>query len=195
MTKGERTRQLIIERSAPLFNKKGLSGTSLSDILEVTGLAKGSLYVHFENKDAIANAVIDHYKDLKSLLLDQVVRKSKCAKDSLLAYLDIFVNPLTSPFSGGCPFLNFGMEVDDTHEQIRQKIKFAIELEQQRIAEVIERGINNSEFNSNWNPKEFAIKLYAMMEGTIMMSRVTGNRSYIASAAKLLKAEIMQNLL
>ena len=50
MTKGEKTRQMIIEKAAPLFNKNGYAGTSLSDIMKVTGLAKGGLYGNFKTK-------------------------------------------------------------------------------------------------------------------------------------------------
>ena len=57
MTKSERTRQFIIERSAALFNRKGYAGTSLNDIIEVTGLSKGGIYGNFKKgKEEIAVA-------------------------------------------------------------------------------------------------------------------------------------------
>ncbi|WP_429396351.1 TetR/AcrR family transcriptional regulator [Mucilaginibacter lappiensis] len=42
--------------TATLFNTKGIAGTSLNDIPEATKLAKGILYVHFENKEAISSS-------------------------------------------------------------------------------------------------------------------------------------------
>jgi TetR/AcrR family transcriptional repressor of nem operon len=56
MTKAEKTKAFIIERSAPLFNSKGYSGTSMNDLMEITGLTKGSIYGNFENKDEVALA-------------------------------------------------------------------------------------------------------------------------------------------
>ncbi len=53
MSKAERTRQYIIEKAAPIINRKGMAGASLSDIMEATGLAKGCIYGNFENKDEI----------------------------------------------------------------------------------------------------------------------------------------------
>ena len=50
MSKAEKTKQFIIEKTAPLFNMKGYSGTSMSDITAATGLTKGSMYGNFENK-------------------------------------------------------------------------------------------------------------------------------------------------
>jgi TetR/AcrR family transcriptional repressor of nem operon len=60
MQKGENTRQLIIEQATPIFNKKGIFGTSMSDIMEAAKLSKGSLYVHFENKDSLAFSVLEY---------------------------------------------------------------------------------------------------------------------------------------
>jgi len=53
-TKAERTSAFIIERVAPVFNKHGYIGTSMSDLTEATGLTKGALYGNFENKEALA---------------------------------------------------------------------------------------------------------------------------------------------
>jgi TetR/AcrR family transcriptional regulator, transcriptional repressor for nem operon len=40
--KGERTRKMIVERSAEVFNTKGYFGTSMSDLVRETGLEKGA---------------------------------------------------------------------------------------------------------------------------------------------------------
>ena len=55
---GEHTRQRIIEAAAKLFVRKGFYGTSIADLAQATGLTKGALYHHFENKDALFFAVV-----------------------------------------------------------------------------------------------------------------------------------------
>lgn len=47
MSKGEQTRAMILEQTALLFSRKGYFGSSLSDIMEATGLEKGGIYNHF----------------------------------------------------------------------------------------------------------------------------------------------------
>jgi hypothetical protein len=39
MNKAEKTRQFIIEKTAPLFNTKGVAATAVTDIMEVTQMA------------------------------------------------------------------------------------------------------------------------------------------------------------
>src|SRR5262245_38557541 len=112
MTKSERTRQFIIERSAPVFNIKGLAATAMSDIMDATKMAKGGLYGHFESKEALAHTVVDY--NLKKLIgkLEQAVANANTAKEKLFAYIDLYKTPLNTPVFGGCPLMNFGMEAD-----------------------------------------------------------------------------------
>ncbi|MFW6333752.1 MAG: TetR family transcriptional regulator, partial [Desulfosalsimonas sp.] len=42
-TKSERTRRRIIEKAAPVINKKGAAGTSIADLADATGLTKGGI--------------------------------------------------------------------------------------------------------------------------------------------------------
>ena len=60
MTKGEQTRRQIVEKAAPLFNRKGYEGTSLSDLMNVTGLQKGGIYRHFSSKEELATEAFDY---------------------------------------------------------------------------------------------------------------------------------------
>jgi AcrR family transcriptional regulator len=58
MSKGERTRQSILQAAYELFLEKGYAATSMRAIAERTGLALGGIYNHFENKDAIFSELI-----------------------------------------------------------------------------------------------------------------------------------------
>ena len=60
MSKAERTKQFIVEKTAPIFNMKGYAGTSVNDMMAATGLTKGSIYGNFKNKDDVALAAFDH---------------------------------------------------------------------------------------------------------------------------------------
>jgi len=58
LSKGERTRQSILQSAYMLFLEKGYAATSMRAIAERTGLALGGIYNHFENKDAIFSELI-----------------------------------------------------------------------------------------------------------------------------------------
>src|SRR5579871_5970084 len=107
MNKAERTRKLIIEKTAPIFNKKGYAGTSISDMTDATGLTKGSIYGNFSDKDEVAVAAFDHNVQLlRNATLAEMARQPT-ARGKLLAMLDVYGDIHKMPVAeGGCPIMN-----------------------------------------------------------------------------------------
>jgi AcrR family transcriptional regulator len=66
-TKGERTRDRVIQAAYRLFIEKGYHGTSMRRIAEQAGLALGGIYNHFASKEDILAAVMverNPYQDI-----------------------------------------------------------------------------------------------------------------------------------
>lgn len=73
LTKGERTRQTILEAAYELFLEQGYAATSMRQIAERAGLALGGIYNHFDGKEAIfADLIIDRhpYQQVLPILLE-----------------------------------------------------------------------------------------------------------------------------
>lgn len=49
----------ILDVAERMFGTKGFDGTSTSDILNESGIARGTLYYHFKSKEEILDAVIN----------------------------------------------------------------------------------------------------------------------------------------
>ena len=195
MTKGEETKQFIIEQAAPIFNTKGIAATAMSDILEATKLSKGSLYVHFDNKDALAASAVDYNMNMLVSNVRDAVNSYTHPKDKLFAYLEVFRNPTEHPVKGGCPIINFGSEADDTNDDIRKKVSGVIEGGETRIATIIEQGIKEGFFNPEWNAREFATFMFSSIEGGIIISRITGDnhkmRIIIRNIKKMIEEQVI----
>jgi len=193
MSKGEDTRQFIIEKAAPIFNTKGIAATAMSDIMKATKLSKGSMYVHFENKEVLACAAVDHTMKILGSKLQAEMSKSKTAKEELFTYIDFFSNPVNPPMTGGCPLLNFGTEADDTNPIVKEKVNNGLKFNQKLIEDTIIKGIAKNEFKPDWNHNEFATVMVAMMEGAHLMSRMSGNNNKMQIIIKSLKSIIEEN--
>lgn len=179
MTKAEKTRQYIIEKTAPIFNVKGYSGTSMSDITEATGLTKGSIYGNFENKDAVALAAFECNLEKINAYVRQEISKRKTYKDKLLVYVTLYENFLKSPFpEGGCPILNTAIESDDTHPQLKERASEAIVSWKNSLSVIIKKGIEAKEFRNDVVPEQSAISLIALIEGGIMISKLTNKLNF-----------------
>src|SRR5690348_12418980 len=116
MTKAERTRQFILEKTAPLFNSRGFEGTSLADLTSSTGLTKGALYGHFQDKEEMAREAFVYSMDRVREVMQQELEGLNTYKKRLTAVLEFFAKYVFEPpIKGGCPLLNTAIEADDHH--------------------------------------------------------------------------------
>ena len=72
-SKGERTRQAVMEAAYELFLEQGYAATSMRQIADRAGLALGGIYNHFSGKEAIfSELILDRhpYKQILPIMLD-----------------------------------------------------------------------------------------------------------------------------
>lgn len=176
LTKTERTKALIIEKSAEIFNKKGFAGTSLTDLIEATGLSKGSIYGNFENKEAVALAVFDYNYERLKKATNLETAKAITFHDKVMVYAKVYRKITKGGFtSGGCPILNTAIEADDTNILLKSKAAAALKYWCTGISSLIEKGKDAGEFKVNTDARKTAVSIVALIEGGVMMAKVTDN--------------------
>ncbi|AWI26798.1 TetR/AcrR family transcriptional regulator [Flavobacterium pallidum] len=194
LSKAERTRQFIIEKTAPVFNSKGYSGTSINDITAVTGLTKGSIYGNFENKDDVALAVFDYNFGKIVSYLRQKIEAKDSVIDKLLVYPEVYRNFLDIPFlEAGCPVLNTATEADDTHPLLRRKVVAALQLWKTAVENHLTKGIDSKEIKADTNITEFTAVLMCLIEGAVMQSKAYGTPAMLHHTMNYLE-RIIRNL-
>ena len=176
LSKSDRTKLLIIEKSAHLFNKKGFAGTSMNDIMDVTGLAKGGVYGNFESKEEIA---IQSFEYAFNKVISEIAIKLKQKQntvDKLLAILDYYRNySVKSTIEGGCPMLNYGSDADDTFPLLREKVARAMNQTIDDLIHIIEVGKKRKEIKSTIQAGLVADIIFSQVNGAIIMSKIFNN--------------------
>ena len=191
-TKAERTRQFIIEKTAPIFNTKGYAGTYLSDLTEATGLTKGSIYGNFENKDDGALAAFDYNFGRVNDYVAKRILAHEHSVDRLLVYPKVYRDFLKVPFlQSGCPILNTSTEADDTHPKLKLRAANALAHWKRSIENQIKRGISRKEIKENTNPVEIAVVIMSIIEGAVMQAKVTGKSTELRIAMDYLDKMVM----
>jgi TetR/AcrR family transcriptional regulator, transcriptional repressor for nem operon len=175
-SKGARTRQYIIEKTAPLFNSRGFSGTSLSDLMDATGLSKGSLYGNFKDKEAIAIAVFLYSVDKVRQLVTKELENGSSWKDKLFLMLNFYAKYVFKPpIPGGCPLLNTAIEADDDQRFLKKYVAEEIMRVVNFITSLLDSGKAAGEFKNEVASRELAFCLFCSVEGAIMVSRVSSS--------------------
>jgi TetR/AcrR family transcriptional regulator, transcriptional repressor for nem operon len=186
VTKGERTRQSIIEKAAPVFNRLGYAGTSLSDLMEETGLEKGGIYRHFASKEELAVAAFDYaWAKAKHNRL-QALEKFSSPLAKLHGMVDDFADrPSVTP--GGCPLLNTAIDSDDGNPVLRAHARAAMRGWLDRIEATLQDGIACGEIKADIDRAAVAALLVTTLEGSVMMSRLMSSRQALEAARRYLK--------
>lgn len=175
MSKAERTRQFIIEKTAPVFNAKGYAGTSINDLTEATGLTKGSIYGNFENKDEVALAAFDYNFERIITYIKSRMDERSTSIDKLLVYPEVYRNFLKLPIlQTGCPINNTAAESDDTHPLLKGKVANALAFWRERLENRILIGIENNEIREDIDVNEFISVLISLIQGSVIQVKATG---------------------
>jgi len=191
ITKAERTRQYIIEKTAPIFNARGYAGTSLTDITGATGLTKGSIYGNFANKDEVALAAFDH--NLKQVTDAISVRQQQYSSplDKLKAYIEFYRESFRYEYmAAGCPIANTGTEADDTHPLLKARVRDAVNMWRRNVEKLVQKAVEAGELRADVNPADFAVFFLSMVEGCVMLSKAVGDQHFRIKALKQLEIYI-----
>ncbi|WP_347219841.1 TetR/AcrR family transcriptional regulator [Chryseobacterium sp.] len=196
MSKAEKTKQFIIEKTATLFNTKGYNATSLSDITQATGLTKGSIYGNFENKDQVAIEVYKYNAGLLSKVMNHSLGDQyPTSTDKLHAFVSFYRKNWRSVFSnGGCPLMNAATEADDSFPVLKKYVQKSFTLWTEKISAVITHGQKTGELKTSANADEYASLFIMLIEGGILLSKTMDDEKFLNQALDKVKDMIDHEL-
>jgi AcrR family transcriptional regulator len=184
MSKGDTTREMILEKAAAIFNRQGYSGTAMKDIMNVTGLEKGGIYNHFANKEELALAAFDYAVDTVNKCYRQGYKGKSTAPERLRGIIEVYKEQAIKPvIPGGCPVLNTATEADDTLPALRIRACTAMDLWLSTIRWIVAEGVERQELKAETDPDAVATIMLATYEGAVMMSKLYRNPIYMQRAA------------
>ena len=171
-TKGEITREKILEIARELFNAKGFNATTISDLVAATGMQKGSLYFHFSGKDDIAREVLNEATSKFMTFLDNAL-----GGDNPGASIDHFFRcalnkHLATGFVGGCIFGNTALEMSDSDPNFAGTIDKVFDEWTGRVAAAVAGAQERRQIRTDIGSEALAKHIIATIEGGIMMSRL-----------------------
>lgn len=195
MRKGERTKERIIEQTAPLFNQRGVAGASLADIMAATGLNKGGIYNHFESKEELALQAFDYASQLVTDRVNRLLADKQTGMERLMTMATVFCDHIVNPvIQGGCPLLNTAVESDDTNPLLRERVRAAMDRWQERIRGAVRHGVGTGEFRVEVDPDVVATRFIATLEGGVMLSKLYGDPIHIERAVAFLTEYVQREL-
>lgn len=194
-TKAKRTTDFIIKTVAPIFNKHGYIGTSMSDLTDATGLTKGALYGNFENKEALALSAFEHNRNQLLKTIDEKLNIEGTSLDKLSNLTQFYKKYDAFTLAmGGCPILNIGVDAQHNNKLLAAASKETIKEIEGKIALVLENGLNTGEIRIPVTPLQFAKQMFTMLQGAVSMATITHDRKYLLNTVTYLEVLMKREL-
>lgn len=197
MRKGEQTRETIIARAAPIFNRQGYHGASMADIMAAVGLQKGGIYNHFANKEELAQAAFNHnWQQMRGLLMHALAQAGDSPIEQLLAAIGMHLQAGIGALPvGGCPIMNTAIEQDDGDPTLRAQAQAALDEWRDTLAQLVQTGIDRGDFYATCDPDEVATIIISGLEGALMLTQLYGDERLLRRAVNHLQQFVSTQLL
>lgn len=170
------TKQRLIAAGLRLMLERGYNGVGIQDILNETGVPKGSFYHHFEGKEDFALQLLDAYASNAHALLD--VTLSDTSRPPLERIRNFFEGIRESYAAEGylgCFLGALGQELSGASEVFRQKIEGCVGAIATRIAHCLEEARSRGDLPAGTDPVQMADVLVDAWEGAALRTRLVRN--------------------
>lgn len=181
--RGQAVTDKILDTAERLFYTQGYNVTGINQIIEEAGIAKGSLYKHFESKTDLMIAYLQRFHGEWYERLETAVNKVSDPKKKVLAVLDYHRERQRIRKNGGCPFIKANDEAGMEDPRILTEIQKA----KDRLRKLIARLVANSGHQQLLTNKELTETVFLMLEGGITIGAVFKDESDLVAAKRILK--------
>jgi TetR/AcrR family transcriptional regulator, transcriptional repressor for nem operon len=168
------------------FWRKGVRGTSLSEIARDAGVQRGSLYNAFGSKEALFLCAYERYAR-EYLSSVQQALSSGTLRKRLTAFFDLTIKNFRSGSPPrGCPTTRGLMELGSAEgegldENAREAFADLVSRITSLLQEALSEGIERGEFNGN--PEIAALHIVTVTRGLAVLERAFGDEAKLRRIA------------
>jgi AcrR family transcriptional regulator len=188
--RGARTRTRIVAAAADLMYVQGVGATTLDEVLAASGASKSQLYHHFDGKDALVRAVVDHVgervleRERDALGRVSTIRGLRRWRDSLVQ------NNALRHGAYGCALGALSSEVSDHDALAREAMARLFSEWQSLLAGVLQRLQDRGALPPEAKIDQLATGLMAAVQGGYLLAQTARDVAPMATSIDMALAHI-----
>ncbi|PIF34215.1 TetR family transcriptional regulator [Flavobacterium sp. 9] len=189
------TSEFILDKVAPIFNKQGYIGTSLTDITKATGLTKGAIYCNFSNKEDLALQSFQLNISIAIIPLFKIVASTQGALNKLHViteyqrnYYDLVKD------RGGCPMLRVGVDTKFNNPLLFEAAQNLSQKFTLGLTTILNDGIINNEIQPNTDAVKYSKIILSLIEGSSLLAFTHNDQSYINNAMDFIDNTLIESI-
>jgi AcrR family transcriptional regulator len=166
-TKGQRTRNSILEIAAALATEEGLDPLSIGRLADATGMSKSGLFAHFGSKEELQLATVEY---AAALFVAEVIDPARSAPKGLARIWSLCDHMIgyseRQVFPGGCFFAATSFEFNNRPGPVRDQIESMIRSWLSYLEHAVEQAQEAGELDPNASAREISFQLDAFAQAS-----------------------------
>ncbi len=163
----EERKDQILDAAADVFVEKGFQKSRMDDIVQKSGLSKGTLYWYFNSKDDIIIGIFERIFLKETRDLGPLISAERSSSERLLEYTERVIIDLLRLIKFAPIAFEF-LSLAFRTKYFRKAFKSYLGLHMEILIPIIQQGIDSGEFRAI-DSVDAAIAIGAVFEGTILL--------------------------
>jgi TetR/AcrR family transcriptional repressor of nem operon len=174
-----------VRAATATFRGKGFAGSSIQDLVDATGVGRGSLYAAFGDKDGLYLAAVDRYRqDYAEPLLELLGSGAPARALVRQALLGLVGEILRDGEQQTCLIVSASVERFHGDTRVRKSVRETTSLLEDAFTRVIGDGQAQGELGSPADPRDLARFLIATIHGLRVTGAVNPDRRWLMSVVE-----------
>jgi TetR/AcrR family transcriptional regulator, transcriptional repressor for nem operon len=169
--RGEATRSRIIQAAAELVAARGVAGTTLEDVMEVSGTSKSQIYHYFADKDALICAVVKAQSE-RVLGFHASCLSGVQSLEDLRQWRNqvVKLNRATRGV-GGCPIGSLASALADRSEEARELLAMSFQRWESHLATGLKAMQDRGILSPRVHPGDLATAIVSALQGGLLLAQ------------------------
>lgn len=185
-TKGESTKENILEIAQHLMLQKGFSGTSLDEIIAQSNITKGGFFYHFDSKNDLAKHLMLKYQRDDEIFFNSLFERADELSEDPLQQMLLFLKLLAEAMENlpdvhpGCLVATFTSANQQLNDEVKKVTADCTLSWRELFALRLEKINQQYSMKTDITTSELADMLSTIIEGGIILSRTFSDQKILA---------------
>ncbi len=173
----------ILDTTLEIIAEKGLAGVNTSEIAQRIGIVPSALYRHFENKDALIDALLDRTHSILFENVRKISMESSGASKNLRSLFLLHIEFIRK--NPGIPKLVFSDAAVFGSPERKKKVIFIVRNYINKLKEIAEKGIREGDLMNDISSEAVAFSMVSFAQHVGLISNLSDGKIDMSNLAEL----------
>lgn len=156
-------REAIISAAKKLIIEKGYRKTSVQDITEQVGIAKGSFYTYFKSKDFLMETLLVELEEYHKKFIEELLDDNKSLEETIEEYIEYYLTIPVGDIEVMLVMLKMMRSIDSVGINVIKKLKINRQERKEEFIKILKKYEQEIDIESEEDFSRFGLLIFSMI--------------------------------